>query len=91
MQATQLLQGGSAFWPQGQVFHPQALAFLWLLEDVLRLCYTHRACTEKAGLGSQNPVWPEWDWIISEPGGSAGPPASPVPKSLHCFLSPLGI
>lgn len=88
MQATQLLQGGSGLLAPSQVFHPQGLAFLWLLEDVPRLCYTHRACAEKVGLGSQNPLWPKWDWIVSETCSSASQPASPIPKSLDCFLSP---
>ncbi|XP_027414179.1 engulfment and cell motility protein 2 isoform X5 [Bos indicus x Bos taurus] len=51
----ELMDHGIVSWDMVSItFIKQGLAFLWLLEDVPRLCYTHRACAEKiAGYVSQ--------------------------------------
>ncbi|XP_070657900.1 engulfment and cell motility protein 2 isoform X5 [Bos indicus] len=51
----ELMDHGIVSWDMVSItFIKQGLAFLWLLEDVPRLCCTHRACAEKiAGYVSQ--------------------------------------
>lgn len=36
-------------------------------------------------------MWPEWDWIISETGSGAGPPASPVLSLFTASRALLGL